>query len=379
MKVVLNFLGLRVGGGRTDAINILFSLPRIAGNHKFLALVPSGCGYEKINLNENCEILTIPPRKFNDVWRLYFDNFVIPKICKNFGANVLFTMCNNGPLKVPCRHVLMLRRPQLAYSDKELKEAKVKVSFKLRFLRWYFQQLLNNVDALIVQTNLMKQLVEDRYKINVPQFIIGKNISQGFKISHAFKLRHLADNEKKEKPKIFLYLTQYYPHKNLELACEVMLKVYESGQNVRLWLTLSDSEGSACDRLLKEIRSGKYKKVVKNIGHVGLSEIENVYKAVDAIFMPTLLESYSATFLEAMAYKKPLLVSDREFAREICGQAAIYFDPLSIDSMAQAVSNFDPNGKGSADLIQRGITQFDKFDKAWEELCRQYMKVLSNH
>ena len=64
---------------------------------------------------------------------------------------------------------------------------------------------------------------------------------------------------------------------------------------------------------------------------------------------------------------------------EICGQAAIYFDPLSIDSMAQAVSNFNPNGKGSADLIQRGITQFDKFDKAWEELCRQYMKVLSNH
>ena len=79
MKVVLNFLGLRVGGGRTDAINILFSLPRIAGNHKFFALVPSGCGYEKINLNENCEILTIPPRKFNDVWRLYFDNFCYTK------------------------------------------------------------------------------------------------------------------------------------------------------------------------------------------------------------------------------------------------------------------------------------------------------------
>ena len=61
--------------------------------------------------------------------------------------------------------------------------------------------------------------------------------------------------------------------------------------------------------------------------------------------MPTLL-SHTRYFLEAM-YKKPLLVSDREFAREICGQAAIYFDPLSIDSMAQAVSNFNPNGKGS--------------------------------
>ena len=110
------FFGIESWRRQNRCINILFSLPRIAGNHKFLALVPSGCGYEKINLNENCEILTIPPRKFNDVWRLYFDNFVIPKICKNFGANVPL-LCTIT-LKVPCRHVLMLRRPQLAYRIK---------------------------------------------------------------------------------------------------------------------------------------------------------------------------------------------------------------------------------------------------------------------
>lgn len=379
MKIVLNFLGLRVGGGRTDAINILYSIPRVAKNYKFLAIVPSGCGYDKIELSNNCELLTIPPRKFNDIWRLYFDNFIIPKICKHFQANIIFTMCNNGPLWVPCRHVLMLRRPQLAYSDKELKEAKIKISLKLRFLRWYFQTLLRNVDALIVQTNLMKNLVESRYKIDIPQFIVGKNISQRFKTSTEIQLSHFKNNHNRESPKIFLYLTQYYPHKNLELACDAMLKVYESGQNVRLWLTLSSSEGPACDRLIEEIRNGKYKKVVKNIGHVGLSEIESVYKAVDAVFMPTLLESYSATFLESMAYKKPLLVSDREFAREICGDAAIYFDPLSIDSMTDAISKFNPSSEISIGLIQKGIKQFDKFNVAWDELCKQYIKILSVH
>ena len=92
MKIVLNFLGLRVGGGRTDAINILFSLPRVAKNYKFLAIVPSGCGYDKIELSNNCELLTIPPKKFNDIWRLYFDNFIIPKICRHFQANIIFKL-----------------------------------------------------------------------------------------------------------------------------------------------------------------------------------------------------------------------------------------------------------------------------------------------
>ena len=261
-------------------------------------------------------------------------------------------MCNNGPLRVPCRHVLMLRRPQLAYNDKELIEAKIKISFKLKFLRWYFQKLLSNVDALIVQTKLMKNLVESRYKIDVPQFIVGKNISQGFKTSPEIHLSYIKNNQSRENPKIFLYLTQYYPHKNLELACDAMLKVYESGQNVSLWLTLSGSEGPNCNRLVEEIRNGKYKKVVKNIGHVGLSEIESVYKAVDAVFMPTLLESYSATFLGAMAYKKPLLVSDRVCERNLC-DAAIYFDPLSIDSMTDAISKFNPRSEISIGLIQK--------------------------
>ena len=380
MKIVLNFLGLRVGGGRTDAINILFSLPRIADTCEFLAIVPESCGYEKIDLNKNCEVISIPTKKLNNVWRLYFDNFVIPKMCKEFGADTLFTMCNNGPLRVPCRHVVMLRRPQLAYDKVELGRAKIKTSFKLFFLGWYFQKLIKNCDALIVQTEVMKRLVEKRYKVNIPVSVIGKNISKGFNTSvergnlSGFMREHRSQNN----AKLFLYLTQYYPHKNLELACEAMLKAREAGNDVCLLLTLNQDEDLACSRLLKEIENGKFKEAVKNIGHVDLSEIKSVYENVDAVFMPTLLESYSATFLEAMFYKKPLFVSDRPFAKEICGEAAVYFDPLSATSMVKAITDFDLSEETARVLTQRGEAQFEKYNVPWEKICEQYLHVISN-
>ena len=70
-------------------------------------------------------------------------------------------MCNNGPIKTSSRHVLMLRRPQLAYRKSELLKAKVKPNYKIYFLKWYFQQSLKYCDVLIVQTQTMKNLVRE--------------------------------------------------------------------------------------------------------------------------------------------------------------------------------------------------------------------------
>ena len=53
--------------------------------------------------------------------------------------------------------------------------------------------------------------------------------------------------------------------------------------------------------------------------------------------MPTLIETYGLPYLEAQVLKKAMLTSDRDFARELCGEAAVYFDPLDPEDVAQAV------------------------------------------
>ncbi len=42
------------------------------------------------------------------------------------------------------------------------------------------------------------------------------------------------------------------------------------------------------------------------------------------VFIPTLLEVFSATYLEAMLMKKPIIASDLEFSRDICGESAYF-------------------------------------------------------
>ncbi|MFQ5786655.1 MAG: hypothetical protein ACE5H1_01610, partial [Thermodesulfobacteriota bacterium] len=109
MNIVLNFIGLRAGGGRADAMNLLKAIPANASEDTFLAITPANHGYENISASSNCHVRFEQVRPFNNIWRLYFDNVTLTKICKQFKADILFTMCNTGPLKIDvCKHIIML-------------------------------------------------------------------------------------------------------------------------------------------------------------------------------------------------------------------------------------------------------------------------------
>ena len=49
-----------------------------------------------------------------------------------------------------------------------------------------------------------------------------------------------------------------------------------------------------------------------------------------------------------MQFGLPILTSDRDFARHICQDAALYFDPLDADSVARSMARRDGFGASSS-------------------------------
>ena len=66
-------------------------------------------------------------------------------------------------------------------------------------------------------------------------------------------------------------------------------------------------------------------------------------KSSSALFLPTLVESFGLIYLEAMKYGCPIITSDRDFSRWICGDLAMYFDPMDAISIANTIENFISN------------------------------------
>ena len=101
-----------------------------------------------------------------------------------------------------------------------------------------------------------------------------------------------------------------------------------------------------------------------------------LYAQVDAVVLPTLLESFSATFVEAMALGVPIITSDRDFAHAICGDAAVYVDPTSPAEIAAAINDLARKPERREQLIARGKTRIANLGTTWDDCATTLLAVL---
>lgn len=127
------------------------------------------------------------------------------------------------------------------------------------------------------------------------------------------------------------YVARAYPHKNLEFLVPLERELARLGTNVRFALTLSEAEWVGISEDLRRISI--------NAGVIPVNAVADFFAQCDAAIFPSLLESYSATPLEAMATNGLLFASERPFVRDVCREAAAYFDPLDPVSCAHTVAS----------------------------------------
>jgi glycosyltransferase involved in cell wall biosynthesis len=133
-----------------------------------------------------------------------------------------------------------------------------------------------------------------------------------------------------------LYLSAYYAHKNLEIIPHVaaVLSRRAPDRHFEFVLSLPEEAASKIRGLAREIGVEEF---IVNMGHVLISEAVSLYQSCHICFMPSLLETFSANYPEAMATGRPLVATDLDFARAICGDAAVFFEPLSAEAAADAI------------------------------------------
>ena len=115
--------------------------------------------------------------------------------------------------------------------------------------------------------------------------------------------------------------------------------------------------------------------VVHNLGNLTAEQVRAAFVASSALFLPTLVESYGLPYLEALALRRPILTSDRDFARWICGDLALYFDPLDAASIADAIERH-ANEPMPADYAERAAHRLRAFPADWGEVARRLEDVL---
>lgn len=151
-----------------------------------------------------------------------------------------------------------------------------------------------------------------------------------------------------------LCFSAYYRNKNLELVPAVAAELRALGRLPSFELILTLPDCAQLGALLVRAERLGVADAIANIGPVALADGPALYRSCDLVFHPSILETFSATYPEAMAMGVPLVVSDRDFARSVCADAAVYFHPLDPRAAATAIVGVlgDPGRRDC--LVQAG-------------------------
>ena len=102
----------------------------------------------------------------------------------------------------------------------------------------------------------------------------------------------------------------------------------------------------------------------------------------DFILLPTLAEASTAVYPESFISKRVLLTSDIDFARELCGNAAVFFDPLDARDIAEKIITISADSEQQAQLIHNGLERVKNVyltpDQKWLKQRNMLLSLLEN-
>lgn len=376
MRILINAASAGLGGALTYITNLLRELPSVAApEDRFFVVVPAtkmGI-FENITDKRIVDLIPYAPKHARILERLYFDNWTIPRIARERNADVLFSSTGFGTLRGTCPQILLIRNAAYFCPVFEQKYTGIKASFhSTRVRRWISLLSIHASDVVMFPSEAMRETVASHVSLAskaTPVFNYGFS-SQSFFQNSAEK-PEIADKMEKWRNagyKILLNVSHYAIHKNFETLIEALPSVIAAGIKIKFVCTLSDrllDEGSLYakqyDSLLARQRELGISDAVAHAGHFDYGQLHYLYERADVFVFPSFTESFGLPLVEAMACGLPIVASNTPVNRELCGDAARYFETFDAVSCAQVLQETLCNSDLKAAMKTRALERSKNF------------------
>jgi glycosyltransferase involved in cell wall biosynthesis len=374
MRVFIHAATLKVGGGKSVATNFLKETAIILAQHQtdfITAVVPNHEDYQAIH-SPFIKLITVPHWLQNPIMRFFIMDIWIMTQLKKSQPDVIYSMGNIALPEKKIPQVLLFHNPHMIYPESPVwKIMHWKDVVYNRVSLFLFKKRLKYATTVLVQTETAGNRLKKYFGIK--SFVVTPNaIALQYATSD-----QIPTNFSPNSTNIYLFcLSHYYPHKNLEIFIPLAKKIKAANLPYRIIVTLAPNQHPEAKHFLKNIETEGLTDIILNAGVVKMCDVPKWYKATQALLLPTLLESFSGTYIEAMHFERPIFTSNLDFAKEVCGDAAYYFDPMNADNILQVIENAFANPNDMALKITTGKHMIQN-DFTWKHVAQQMYDQLT--
>ncbi|MBO6185070.1 MAG: glycosyltransferase [Chryseobacterium sp.] len=366
MKVLIDNSNLYAGGGIQVATSFLYDLVTIEDENQY-HVIQSVNSAKQINISDfdkrfKFYDLTEESKSIlNRIKRLR-------EIEEEIKPNVIFTVFGPSYHKSKFPKVVgfalgQVLYPESPYFKKISSLSNLKVKLTSYFKSYFFKK---NSDVLIYESGDANKVYSNITKNKIVGYTVTNTVNNVFLNCSDWKEIYVV----KSKFDI-LYLTANYPHKNIEIIPKVIDEILKLGylEDFKFHLSVTEEEMNF---------DKKYDQYINYLGKVDINQVPLLYKQMNLLFMPTLLETFSTTYLEAMISEIPIVTSKMSFAQDVCGDSALYCEPLSATDYAKKISLLTSDNELRNSLIQKGKINLLRFGTSMDR-TKKYLEILEKH
>ena len=244
-------------------------------------------------------------------------------------------------------------------------------------------QLIYNIKHLFFKIILWCQ-VNRAIKIITPTFTVKKQLEDiyGRKVSEKIlsiyegvNYQILKSKENKELNKkfnnFFIYVGNFYPHKNVERLIEAFAKIETSSK-----LLLIGPNDFFKNRIHQSINRLKQDDRILFVDSRTINDLVFFYKNAQALIHPSLSEGFGLPLIEAAYFNTPIIASNIKVFKELLGNNYVSFNPNNVDDIAKKISNFIEK-KTVFDYVN--IMKKYSFSKMTDETLKIYQEALNEN
>lgn len=340
------------------------TMQRITKNHpehEFIFLFDRKYN-DKYIFNSNITPLIIPPpTRHAIVYPIWFD-MQLPRIFKKYKPDIYVSPDGYLSLKAEL--------PQLAvFHDLNFEHDPKNIPFFARqHYKYYFKRFARKATRLATVSEYSKQDIVNTYNINTNKIdVVYDGANESFKPIDEKRKKRVRKKYSNDKP-YFIYIGSLHPRKNIAS----LLKAFEkfkstSPSDIKLIIVGDKMWGNY--NIEKIYKAMHFKNDVAFLGRKPREELNDLLGSALALTFVSYFEGFGIPALEAMCCDVPVITSGVSSLPEVCGDAALYVAPSSIDSIHKAMETIRRDEKLRKKLIKKGQTQRAKF--TWDNTAHK--------
>ncbi|MGD0279114.1 MAG: glycosyltransferase [Smithella sp.] len=259
------------------------------------------------------------------------------------------------PIRCKSKQTVFVQTPLL---NREVGTDRQPVAIKYCVERWLFRRNIRYASDFIVQTEAMKTALIDSYpeiknRIHIipqppPNWLIGSQI------------KRTKFHSKTESDMRLFYPAAFYPHKNHRILSKInQPSIWPISE---LILTIPDN-----------LNPNPSVSWIRCLDKLEPDAMLNYYRTSDALLFLSLSESFGFPLVEAMWIGLPIICPDLPYARTLCGEQAIYFDPDNLDSLNAAIA--DLNKRRGSGWWPDWSKNLENIPRGWNEVADAILQL----